>query len=108
MFTSSLRPSPRLTETPNPEIALPMKIEIQTAQNGWLIEVLEPEDERRLYVFSEDEETEASTAQAFVQVLHTLKDLIGPSESRYSEHRVRITIEPGDKWEPPAPEEPSS
>jgi len=33
------------------------------------------------------------------RLLFTINDLIGPTTSRYSEHRIYVRIEPGDKFE---------
>jgi len=37
------------------------------------------------------------TMEAFVRLLWEVNDLIGPTTSRYSPHRVTIGLEPGDK-----------
>ena len=80
-----------------------MKIQIQTAANGWFIEVDDPDagdKEKAYYVFSYHDmlgDDGKAEADAFAALLWEIKTLIGPQESRYSKHRVMIQIEPGDK-----------
>ena len=69
-------------------------IKIERAMNGWILKQ-EDEDEH-LYVFDEGE-TEGEAAEGFSRLLWRIKEMCGPSESRYSAHRVMIHIEPGDK-----------
>ena len=71
-------------------------IKIERATNGWIVRHTcedEPED---VYVFNADDGDE-SEAKAFAHLLQVVKNLCGPQESRYSAHRVMITIQPGDK-----------
>jgi hypothetical protein len=77
-----------------------MKIEITTAENGWIIKEQLEEGEHRsgLHVFWHDD-SDKLQAEAFADLLWKIKDLLGPSESRYSQHRVMIEIEAGDKYE---------
>jgi hypothetical protein len=70
-------------------------ITIQRAYNGWFI-IDKDDEEERIWVFHEGDD-EKTTAEAFADVLWRVKALIGPSDSRYSAHRVTIGIEPGDK-----------
>lgn len=79
-----------------------MKIQIQTAANGWFIEVQDPDSEDKenaYYVFShyDGEDDGKAEAEAFAAMLWEIKELVGPRESRYSKHRVMVRIEPGDK-----------
>lgn len=75
------------------------KLVIELADNGWILKALykKDPDENRCYAFSH-EETSASQAKTFAELLWLIKELIGPSESRYSKERVMINIEPGDKY----------
>lgn len=75
-----------------------MEIKIKRVENGWILEKLEKEEFESgifVYSFSDDEKSEA---EAFTSLLWNLKEMVGPEDSRYSEHRVRIGIEPGDKF----------
>lgn len=71
-------------------------IEIKMAVNGWiLVDKTDTDLPDQVRVFSyTDERTEA---EAFRDLLYTLKDLVGPSESRYSQYRLYTIIRPGDK-----------
>jgi len=71
-------------------------IKIQYAQNGWLLTVSEEGEMDKLYVFSYGD-SEQSEIEAFRDLLASVHDLYGPNTSRYSEHRIYIRIEPGDK-----------
>jgi hypothetical protein len=72
-----------------------LKVQISSAENGWVVENLsKDESENGLSVFSF--ETCEEEAQAFADVLWKVKELLGPQESRYSPQRV---IEQGDKYE---------
>ena len=62
---------------------------IERVKNGFLIEV---EDE--ILVFSETCDNEI---HAFAEFLRYLDDNYGPMTSRYSEERIYISIEKGDK-----------
>jgi hypothetical protein len=50
----------------------------------------------KLYVFSHGD-SEQSEVEAFRDLLVSVHDAYGPSTSRYSAHRIYITIRPGDK-----------
>jgi hypothetical protein len=75
-----------------------MKLVIETARNGYVIrdqnDGSEPED---LTTVADDDPADATLA-----LLGEILDRVGYVGSRYDERRVRIAIEPGDKWEPPA------
>lgn len=77
-----------------------MKITIMSAENGWILQEHLEEGEVRsgFSVFGHDE-TDEGQAKTFADLLWKLKEIMGPSESRYSAHRVMIRIEPGDKHE---------
>ena len=76
-------------------------IKIETVENGWLItDETDPDGPRRLVVECENPFTANPTKEtmdAFCGLLWRVNDLIGPSTSRYSPHRIKISLEPGDK-----------
>lgn len=71
-------------------------IKIQYIENGWLLTHSEEYEPEKLYAFSHNG-SDQSEIGAFRDLLATVDDLYGPSTSRYSEHRIYIRIEPGDK-----------
>lgn len=73
-----------------------MSLVIKPAQNGWLLVYSEEGEQDRLYVFSHDD-SEEEEAKAFQALLYAVNDTYGPTSSRYSEHRIYITVAPGDK-----------
>ena len=76
------------------------KVELYWAENGWLLKSCEEGERDRYKVFSYDDTFEGdSEAKAFASFLYAIKEEMGPSESRYSKHRVMINIEPGDKFD---------
>jgi len=77
-------------------------IKIEIVDNGWLLTDESDSEMIKKYVFQEKEDGylyEKNSAEAFAGLLWRIKDLIGPSESRYSAHRIYIDIRPGDKHE---------
>jgi hypothetical protein len=72
-------------------------IKIERALNGWIVRHKEEDEPLDLHVFDTGDDSERDTAEAFADMLWKIKELIGPLESRYSAHRVMITIQPGDK-----------
>jgi len=75
-----------------------MKFEIRPAKNGIMLKVdhgIEGEDPEEIVY----QECDGNEIEAFADFLHFINDHYGPSTSRYSPKRIRITIEPGDKWE---------
>lgn len=73
-----------------------MKFEIRMAENGAILRVDPGEGEPVEEVVFEDQVE--GEIEAFVQFLHHLLDNYGPSTSRYSPKRIRISVEPGDKY----------
>lgn len=71
-------------------------IKIQYAENGWLLTHSEDGEPDRLHVFSHNGD-DKSEVEAFRDLLATVDDIYGPVTGRYSEHRIYIRIEPGDK-----------
>ena len=73
-----------------------MKYEIKAAKNGLILTVTDKDlKEEIVYQEKHDDEVEC-----FADFLHHLNDQYGPSTSRYSEKRIYIRVEPGDKFEP--------
>lgn len=70
-------------------------ITIDRAINGWIL-TYKDEEATDTYVFDEGE-NEEDEANSFANLLWRVKSLIGPSDSRYSAHRVFIEVRPGDK-----------
>lgn len=75
-------------------------LKIEVVQNGWLLTDESDPEMVQKYVFQEREDGylyEKNSAEAFAGLLWQIKNLIGPTDSRYSAHRVYIEIKPGDK-----------
>jgi hypothetical protein len=72
-------------------------IKIQYCENGWLLIHSEEGEPDRLHVFSHDICSDHSEIEAFAHLLRVVDSIYGPTTSRYSEHRVAIRIERGDK-----------
>jgi hypothetical protein len=74
-----------------------MKFEIRQVRNGAVLRV-EANDaegpEEIAYQEREDDEIEA-----FADFLRVVLDHYGPTTSRYSQKRIRVLVEPGDKCE---------
>lgn len=79
-------------------------IKIEIVENGWLItDESDPDGPRKLVVQRDDDvaiNPSQQTMEAFVELLWRVNDLIGPTTSRYSPHRLKISLEPGDKYDP--------
>ena len=80
-------------------------VRIIRVENGYIVEVPDYDiyDVNtgimiRKEVF-EDIEDELGDIDSLVDALRFIEDQIGPSTSRYSKKRVKISIEPGDKYE---------
>lgn len=75
-----------------------MKFEIRSVQNGVVLKVDhgldDGESEEIVY-----QETDSNEVESFADFLNFLNGHYGPSASRYSPKRIRITVEPGDKWQ---------
>lgn len=77
-------------------------LKLEVVQNGWLLTDESDPEMVQKYVFQEKENGylyEKGSAEAFAELLWRIKDLVGPTDSRYSAHRVYITIKAGDKHE---------
>jgi len=74
-------------------------VRIRPVLNGWILEIKVDKDQTDRYVFSYDEVPgEEQEVKAFAGLLRTLNNLVGPSTSRYSAHRVYVDVQPGDKY----------
>lgn len=78
-----------------------MKIEIRNVANGVVlrIEPQQPGDEAEEIVYQERDDDEV---EAFADCLRFVLEQYGPSTSRYSAKRIRVVVEPGDRYETPA------
>lgn len=78
-----------------------MKIELRPVLNGVVLRVDHgiPDAEPEEFVYQEQDGNEI---EAFADFLRCLTDHYGPQTSRYSPKRIHITVEPGDKYQPPA------
>ena len=74
-----------------------MIFEVRTVANGVVVKVIDTDclNEAQEIVYQETEDDEVN---AFASFLWLLNDYYGPSTSRYSAKRIRITVEPGDKY----------
>ncbi|MFA5262248.1 MAG: hypothetical protein WC378_00375 [Opitutaceae bacterium] len=72
-----------------------------SVKNGAVLRI-EPQDPAEAVGEIVYQETETNEIEAFADFLRYLVDHYGPTTNRYSSRRIRIVIEPGDKFEPPA------
>lgn len=75
-----------------------MSLVIKMVMNGWILEDHADPELVRIQVF-EGGDREEDDVKAMQQLLYTINDLVGPTTSRYSKHRIYVRIEPGDKFE---------
>ncbi len=71
------------------------KFTVKNALNGFTLS----SDEGELLYQSSDDDTDE--VDRFAEFLWAVNEHYGPTTSRYSAKRVRISIEPGDKYEEP-------
>ena len=78
-----------------------MRFEIRHAQNGTVLRVEQdyPDAEPEEVVY---QERDGDEIEAFADFLRYLVEHYGPNTSRYSPKRIYVSVEPGDKFEPPA------
>ena len=72
------------------------KILIERAENGWCTRYDE-DGEVKILVYKDGDEN--PDPEAFVCLLQDLVDYFGMQGSRYDAKRIKISIEPGDKYE---------
>lgn len=75
-----------------------MSLVIKMVMNGWILEDHSDPELVRIQVF-EGGDSEEDEVKAMQQLIYTINDLVGPTTSRYSKHRIYVRIEPGDKFE---------
>lgn len=77
-----------------------MKFEIRHARNGTVLRVEQdyPDAVPEEVVY---QERDGDEVEAFADFLRYLVDQYGPTTSRYSPKRIYVSVEPGDKFEPP-------
>ena len=76
------------------------RLVIETARNGFVVRHREDRSEpETVTTIAQDDRADATFA-----LLGEVLDLVGHIGSRYDARRVRISIEPGDKWTPKAGE----
>lgn len=73
-------------------------IKVDAVNNGWILthQIQDEVDEIEVFEFLNSEEDKA---RAFQRLLYSISDLLGPMSSRYSQHRIKICIVSGDKYE---------
>ena len=78
-----------------------MKFEIRHVQNGTVLRVEPdyPDAEPEEVVY---QERDGDEVEAFADFLRYLVEHYGPSTSRYSPKRIFVSVQPGDKFEPPS------
>jgi hypothetical protein len=77
-------------------------IKIECADNGWILTDETINGSKWLVVKRNDDDVinpSRETMEAFVDLLWRITDLIGPTTSRYSPQRIKISLEAGDKCE---------
>lgn len=73
---------------------------IKMVTNGWILEDSHDEESVRYHVFEHKDsfmDGEKEEVESFARLLWTINDIIGPSTSRYSKHRISVSIVKGDK-----------
>lgn len=80
-------------------------IKIEMTGNGWILKDDSDPDMPKKMVFEDigrgsPINPDKVTMEAFTRLLWSINDLIGPTTSRYSKHRLHISLKKGDKYEP--------
>ena len=75
-----------------------MRVTIEMISNGWIVEYEQDYGHGLNPVQVGFASEDGPSASDFADLLWCIKDLIGPSDSRYDGERVTIRLEPGDKW----------
>lgn len=80
-------------------------IKIEMTGNGWILQDDSDPDMPKKVVFEDTGRGSAInpdkvTMEAFTRLLWAINDLVGPTTSRYSKHRLHISLKKGDKYEP--------
>ncbi len=74
-----------------------MKIEIETASNGFILRTIVDGEVDTVDVFQDQGEADESAVQTTAELLRYLNDILGPSTSRHAKARVYVEVKPGDK-----------
>jgi hypothetical protein len=78
-------------------------IKIEAVDNGWIItDETDPDGPNKVVVQADGVRSinpSQETMEAFVDLLWRVNNLIGPTTSRYSSHRLSIDLVKGDKCE---------
>lgn len=77
-----------------------MIFEFRTAANGLILTVTEHDGEVVEYTYTDPGDGFQEISR-FHEFLCLIRDTYGPTTSRYSEERIYITVEPGDKYVAP-------
>ena len=78
-----------------------MKFELRRVMNGVVLRVEHDADDGTGVEDIVYQERDGDEVDAFAEFLGLIAENFGPSASRYSPKRIRITVEPGDKYEDP-------
>ena len=76
-----------------------MVFTFKTVKNGILLEAKCLSEDPEELVFQEQYSDELSELEAFSNFLYLINENYGPTTSRYSEHRIRVILAPGDRFE---------
>ncbi len=77
-----------------------MKFELNNALNGLVLKCIGDEGVEDITTYQQSD-VEEQEAERFKDFLVDILEYFGPTTSRYSKHRIHISIEPGDKYEDP-------
>lgn len=82
-----------------------MLVEIKEVDNGWILTSKEAGEEGQegsvSYVYQiqdEGRDMRESECVAFMELLYNLKDLIGPTQDKWSKHNLTVSIEEGKNY----------
>lgn len=73
------------------------KIIIIKAENGYLLKYFTEEGSEYL-VHEHLDNDNIPEVESMAAALNMINELVGPMTSRYSEKRIKVSIEPGDKF----------
>jgi len=73
-------------------------IKVDAVSNGWIL-THQIDDERPEVEVFESFNSDEDKVKAFQRLLYSISDIMGPMFSRYSQHRIKICIVSGDKYQ---------
>lgn len=76
-----------------------MRFELRHAANGAVLRIEQDPDDGTSVEEIVYQERDGDEIEAFAEFLRLISENYGPSTSRYSPKRIRIIVEPGDKYE---------